>query len=154
MVRFRHTLTLTAAAVAFTASGALASSGDTAPVVPHDPSMMATMHAGMGDHLDHHASMAGDPTMIEHMAGYGVGHGEMAAWIAEGLSLEEMHARLEDRGVDVDEMSRSCPMDGAMDGAMGGAMGGAREGSMAGMHTTAPGPSHADHHGGRTGPTG
>jgi hypothetical protein len=153
MVRFRHTLTLAAAAVAFTATGALASNGEPAPEVLHDTSMMATMHAQMDDHLEHHARMAGDPTMIEHMASYGLDHGEMAAWIAEGLSLEDMHARLEDRGVDVDEMSRTCPMAGAMAGAMNGAMNGAMEGMMGGMHTMAPG-SHADHHGGRAAPMG
>jgi hypothetical protein len=131
MVRFRHTLTLTAAAVAFTTTGALASTGDPAPVMAHDSSMMAAMHADMGDHLDHHANAADDPAMIEHMTSYGIDHGEMAARIAEGLSLEDLHTRLADRGVDVDEMSRTCPMFGAMDG----------------MRTMPPG-SHADHHGG------
>jgi hypothetical protein len=149
MVRFRHTLTLTAAAVAFTATGALASGTEPAPVVAHDQPMMATMHAQMHDrmdgHGDHHAGMAGDPAMREHMASYGVDHDEVAAWIAEGLSLEDMHARLAERGVDVEEMWRTCPMTSSMDGPM--------HGVMSGMQTMAPASSHADHHGDRAAPT-
>jgi hypothetical protein len=84
--------------------------------------------------------------MREHMASYGVGHGGMAAWIADGLSLEDIHARLDARGVDVEEMWRTCPMTSSMDGPMHGEMGG--------MHTMAPASSHADRHGDRAAPTG
>jgi len=119
MSRFTHTITLGIAALAVTATAALAA--------PSEPagSGMERMHASVhaDDHTDRHheqmpegamaamhEAMADDPQMRAHMERFGVDVDEMDAWMAEGRGHDAIHDDLLARGIDVEEMMQTCPM--------------------------------------------
>jgi hypothetical protein len=164
MSRFRHTIALALTTVAISATAALAAPDDPGATLPdgtstmaaemydtcpmaagvHGTSAMASMHVGDHDHHADHAGMAGAPEMA-HMARFGLDHAEMMGWMADGVSPAEMHARLEARGVDLDELLRTCPHGAAMTDPS--TMHGRGTAGLPTVHTDGTGPDHDAHHG-------
>lgn len=93
---------------------------------------MSAMHATMTADPAGHQAMLDDPAMQAHMAEYGLEADQMRRWHDTGISVDQMHAELEEQGIDVDAMQADCPM--------------STHSSMATMHRDG-GHDMSDHHG-------